>query len=164
MHATRSEAATFHGKHSSSYEHEALATDDGPQGPDCLGPLIKPGVSTRSGLASGASRRALGDITNNRGAPSGKPGQHNTSKAMTRAMWATAAAGEGPLPGANSSLGLASVAPPPVLYEQPLPAPQKSDMDGKRREEAVDDMDLIQEVEEIDMHIEEASEMVSTQK
>jgi len=37
-------------------------------------------------------------------------------------------------------------------------------MDGKRREEAVDDMDLIQEVEEIDMHIEEASEMVSTQK
>lgn len=127
--------------------------------------VVKPEVT---GLASGASRRALGDITNARGAkqPGGVTGK--LTKTTTRAA-AAAALGAAAAAGVNTSFGLASAAPP-VLYQQPAPAISaargagEGTMSGSnavtrssmKLEAGVEDMDLIQEVDEIDMHIEES--------
>lgn len=168
MYAARSDSATFGGKHVSAQQQEVPSMGDGPQQPEGADPVQKPGVSTRSGLASGASRRALGDITNNRSGNTGAGGkqgqqQQNVSKPTTRAALAAAvAAGSSSITGSSSSSlgGLASAAPVPVLHQQSAAALPHLEEESRRRQQEVEDMDLIQEVDEIDMHIEEDNEMV----
>jgi len=166
MYATRSDAATFGGKQASAQQQEVPSTGDGPQQPEGVDPVLKPGVSTRSGLASGASRRALGDITNNRGANAGGgEKQQNVTKPTTRAaLAAAAAAGSSSVSSSSSSGlgGLASAAPASVLYQQTAAALPYLE-ESRRRQQEVEDMDLMQEVDEIDMHIEEDNEMVRSQ-
>lgn len=168
MYATRRDAATFGGKQAAGQQQEVPSKGEGPQQPEGVDPVLKPGVSTRSGLASGASRRALGDITNNRGANAGGAGkqgqqQQNVTKPTTRAaLAAAAAAGSSSVTSSSSSGlgGLASAAPASVLYQQTAAALPHVEEESRRRQQEVEDMDLIQEVDEIDMHIEEDNEMV----
>ena len=144
---------------SSLYPREATAGGafgakhgEGAQQPADPSAVTKPGgvgVSTRSGagggLASGVSRRALGDITNARGGG----GQLGGAKG-----------GLGKATHKTGGFGLAGAAPSAVVYQQrataAIPTTRAAAVTAAAQaEHDVEDMELIQEVDEIDMHIEE---------
>lgn len=145
---------------SSLYPREATAGGafgakhgEGAQQPADPSAVTKPGglgVSTRSGagggLASGVSRRALGDITNARGGGG---------------QLAGAKGGLGKATHKTGGFGLAGEAPSAVVYQQratgaiPTTRAAAAAAAAAQAEHDVEDMDLIQEVDEIDMHIEE---------